>query len=114
MPVASIHIGDIFVVRSGESIPVDGQVASGESGVDESMLTGESLPVEKQAGDEVIGATITKTGSFLFKATKVGRDTGLAQSLRLQEEVQGSHAPTPRMADTTHSHSSPGLRDMAP
>jgi Cu+-exporting ATPase len=99
IPVDDVLVGDIVVVRPGEKIPVDGEVTEGRSAVDESMLTGESLPVEKGPGDEVIGATINHTGSFRFRATKVGRDTALAQIVRLVEEAQGSKAPIQRLAD---------------
>jgi Cu+-exporting ATPase len=91
--------GDLVRVRPGEKIPVDGVVREGRSSVDESMLTGESLPVEKTAGETVFGATINRTGSFVFEATKVGRDTTLAQIVRLVEEAQGSKAPMQRLAD---------------
>jgi Cu+-exporting ATPase len=99
IPVDDVFVGDIVVVRPGEKIPVDGVVVEGRSAVDESMLTGESIPVEKGPGDEVIGATLNRTGSFRFQATKVGRDTALAQIVRLVEEAQGSKAPIQRMAD---------------
>ena len=99
IPVDDVFVGDIVVVRPGEKIPVDGVVVEGRSAVDESMLTGESMPVEKGPGDEVIGATLNRTGSFRFEATKVGRDTALAQIVRLVEEAQGSKAPIQRMAD---------------
>ena len=92
--------GDLVRVRPGEKVPVDGVIIEGRSALDESMLTGESLPVEKGAGDDVIGATLNKTGSFVFRATKVGRDTTLAQIVRLVEEAQGSKAPMQRLADT--------------
>ncbi len=94
-----VRINDIVVVKPGEKIPVDGKVISGNSSIDESMLTGESLPVEKSAGDEVIGATINKNGNFTFKATKVGKDTALAGIIKIVEEAQGSKAPIQRMAD---------------
>ncbi len=96
--------GDIVVVRPGEKIPVDGMVREGHSSVDESMVTGESLPVEKRAGDKVIGATINKTGTFQFEATRVGRDTVLAQIIRLVQEAQGSKPPIARMADVIASY----------
>jgi len=99
IPVDEVFVGDVIVVRPGEKIPVDGVVLEGRSAVDESMLTGESIPVEKGPGDEVIGATLNRTGSFRFRATKVGRDTALAQIVRLVEEAQGSKAPIQRLAD---------------
>ena len=99
IPVDEVFVGDVIIVRPGEKIPVDGVVLEGRSAVDESMLTGESIPVEKGPGDEVIGATMNRTGSFRFRATKVGRDTALAQIVRLVEEAQGSKAPIQRLAD---------------
>jgi Cu+-exporting ATPase len=99
IPVEEVRIGDVVVVRPGEKIPVDGVIIEGASAIDESMLTGESMPVEKSTGDEVIGATINKTGSFKFEAKKVGRDTVLAQIIKLVEEAQGSKAPIQRLAD---------------
>ncbi|MBU2559623.1 heavy metal translocating P-type ATPase [archaeon] len=99
IPVEEVQIGDIVVVKPGEKIPVDGTVKEGHSSVDESMLTGESIPVEKNEGDEVFGATINKTGSFKFIATKVGKDTTLAQIIKLVEDAQGSKAPIQRLAD---------------
>src|ERR1044071_9729175 len=97
--VEEVVPGDVIVVRPGEKIPVDGVVEDGASAVDESMLTGESLPVEKTRGDEVFGATLNKTGSFRFKATKVGKDTALQQIVKLVAEAQGSKAPIARTAD---------------
>jgi len=97
--VEEVRIGDLVVVRPGEKVPVDGVVREGASAVNESMLTGESIPVEKRAGDPVIGATLNKTGTFRFEATKVGKDTVLAQIIKLVEEAQGSKAPIQRMAD---------------
>jgi P-type Cu+ transporter len=94
-----VAVGDLVRVRPGEKVPVDGVIVEGRSALDESMLTGESLPVDKSAGDEVIGATLNKTGSFVFRATKVGADTALAQIVRLVEEAQGSKAPIQRLAD---------------
>jgi Cu+-exporting ATPase len=99
VPVEQVVAGDLVVVRPGEKVPVDGLVVEGRSSVDESMLTGESIPVEKNAGDPVIGATMNKLGSLTFRATKVGRDTALAQIVRLVEEAQGSKAPVQRFAD---------------
>ena len=97
--VEAVRIGELVIVRPGEKIPVDGVVREGASAVDESMLTGESLPVEKRPGDQVVGATLNKTGMFKFEATKVGKDTVLAQIIRLVEEAQGSKAPIQRVAD---------------
>jgi len=99
IPVEEVRQGDWVVVRPGEKIPVDGIVREGLSAVDESMLTGESIPVEKHSGDRVMGATINKTGSFKFEATKVGKETVLAQIIKLVEEAQGSKAPIQRLAD---------------
>src|SRR5215208_430613 len=99
VPVESVEIGDVVVVRPGGKIPVDGRVVSGESAVDESMITGESIPVTKRESDEVIGATINASGSFRFRATKVGEDTALYQIMRMVEEAQGSKAPIQRLAD---------------
>jgi Cu+-exporting ATPase len=100
IPVEQVVAGDLVRVRPGEKIPVDGLVREGQSSVDESMLTGESMPVEKSPGETVFGATINRTGSFVFEATKVGRDTTLAQIVRLVEEAQGSKAPMQRLADS--------------
>lgn len=99
IPVEDVIIGDIVVVRPGERIPVDGEVTEGRSAVDESMLTGESIPVEKNPGDTVVGATMNKTGSFKLRAVKVGKDTVLSQIIRMVEEAQGSKAPIQRLAD---------------
>lgn len=99
VPVEEVVVGDIVVVRPGEKIPVDGIVVEGSSAVDESMITGESIPVEKGAGDTVIGATINRTGSFRFRATKVGADTALAQIIKLVEAAQTTKAPIQRIAD---------------
>jgi Cu+-exporting ATPase len=99
IPVEDVAVGDIVVVRPGEKIPVDGIVVDGHSAVDESMLTGESLPVDKKPGDEVIGATLNKQGLLKFEATKVGAETALAQIIRLVQEAQGSKAPIQRLAD---------------
>ncbi len=99
IPVDEVNVGDIVLVRPGEKIAVDGVVVEGRSSVDESMLTGESLPVEKSPGAPVIGATINKLGSFKFEATKIGKETALAQIIRLVEEAQGSKAPIQKLAD---------------
>ncbi|MGD0337272.1 MAG: heavy metal translocating P-type ATPase [Bacteroidota bacterium] len=99
IPVENVNIEDIVIVRPGEKIPVDGEIIEGYSSVDESMITGESLPVEKTVGSTVIGATINKTGSFKFKAMKIGKDTMLAHIVKLVEEAQGSKAPIQRLAD---------------
>jgi Cu+-exporting ATPase len=99
VPVEDVEVGDVVVVRPGEKVPVDGRVLSGESAVDESMITGESTPVTKREGDEVIGATANGSGSFRFTATKVGEDTALYQIMRMVEEAQGSKAPIQRLAD---------------
>jgi len=99
IPTDQVVVGDVVIVRPGEKIPVDGIVVSGRSTVDESMLTGESLPVDKQVGDTLIGATLNKQGLLKFEATKVGRETALAQIIRLVEEAQGSKAPIQALAD---------------
>ncbi len=113
IPVESVLVGDLVRVRPGEKVPVDGVVTEGQSALDESMLTGESLPVEKGPGDGVIGATLNKTGSFVFKATKVGKDTTLAQIVRLVEEAQGSKAPMQRLADTIAGYFVPAILILA-
>jgi Cu+-exporting ATPase len=99
IPVEEVVEGDIVRVRPGEKIPVDGIVLEGHSAVDESMITGESIPVDKSEGDEVIGATLNKNGTLTFRATKVGKDTALSQIIRIVEEAQGSKAPVQRLAD---------------
>ncbi|MDD1415746.1 heavy metal translocating P-type ATPase [Dolichospermum sp. ST_con] len=99
IPIQEVRVNDLILVRPGEKIPVDGEVIDGNSTVDEAMVTGESVAVKKQPGDEVIGATINKTGSFKFKATRVGKDTFLAQIVKLVQEAQGSKAPIQRLAD---------------
>jgi Cu+-exporting ATPase len=99
LPVEEVVPGDVVVVRPGEKVPVDGVVTEGASAVDESMLTGESLPVEKAPGDEVFGATLNRTGAFRFRATKVGKDTALQQIVKLVQDAQGSRAPIARLAD---------------
>ncbi len=97
--VEDVQVGDLILVRPGERVPVDGIIRQGSPSIDESMVTGESLPVEKKEGDEVVGATINKTGSFQFEATRIGKDTTLARIVRLVEEAQGSKAPIQRLAD---------------
>jgi len=99
IPADDVMVGDIVIVRPGETIPVDGVVLEGRSAVDESMLTGESLPVEKRPGDQVIGATLNRLGLIRFEAVKVGKETALAQIIRLVEEAQGSKAPIQKLAD---------------
>jgi Cu+-exporting ATPase len=113
IPIEEVEIGDIIVVRPGEKIPVDGIVKEGYSFVDESMISGESIPVEKKVGDEVIGATINKTGSFKFQATKVGRDTMLAQIINMVQEAQGSKPPIARLADKIASIFVPTVMGIA-
>ncbi|MEW5996368.1 MAG: heavy metal translocating P-type ATPase [Candidatus Micrarchaeota archaeon] len=109
IPIEDVAIGDIVVIRPGEKIPVDGVVVEGESYVDEAMITGEPIPVGKRKGDEVIGATINKTGSFRMRAEKVGKDTMLAQIIKLVEEAQGSKAPIQRLADLVSAYFVPAV-----
>ena len=99
IPIEDVVVGDVIVVRPGEKVPVDGRVVGGESAVDEAMISGEPIPVGKGVGDEVIGATINKSGSFRMEATKVGKDTALAQIIRMVEEAQDIKAPIQRLAD---------------
>ncbi len=113
LPLEQVQVGDILRVRPGDKVPVDGIVVTGRSSVDESMLTGESLPVEKEPGAPVIGATLNKTGSFTFRATRVGRDTALAQIVRLVEDAQGSKAPIQRLADAISSYFVPIVLGLA-
>ncbi|HZO32337.1 MAG TPA: heavy metal translocating P-type ATPase [Chloroflexota bacterium] len=113
VPVETVQVGDLVRVRPGEKVPVDGVVVEGRSALDESLLTGESLPVEKALGDEVIGATLNKTGSFVFRASKVGADTALAQIVRLVEDAQGSKAPMQRLADTISGYFVPVVLVLA-
>ncbi|MDP9365534.1 MAG: heavy metal translocating P-type ATPase, partial [Chloroflexota bacterium] len=113
VPIERVAVGDLVRVRPGEKVPVDGVVAEGRSALDESMLTGEGLPVEKGPGDAVIGATMNTTGSVLVRATKVGQDTTLAQIVRLVEEAQGSKAPMQKLADTISGYFVPAVLVLA-
>ncbi|MEN2773637.1 heavy metal translocating P-type ATPase [Acetivibrio clariflavus] len=113
IPVEDVEVGDIVVVRPGEKIPVDGKIIEGSSAVDESMLTGESLPVEKKEGDLVIGATINKYGTFKFEATKVGKDMALSQIIKMVEEAQGSKAPIQKIADQVSGIFVPSVMGIA-
>jgi len=109
IPVEDVQVGDIVVVRPGEKIPVDGEVFEGYSAVDEKVITGESIPVEKKVGDEVVGATMNKTGMLKFRTTKVGADTVLAQIIKMVEEALGSKAPIQRLADVAASYFVPAV-----
>jgi P-type Cu+ transporter len=111
--VDDVQVGDLVLVRPGERIPVDGVVRQGYSSIDESMITGESIPVDKKVGDTVIGGTINKMGSFQFEATRVGKDTTLARIIRLVEEAQGSKAPIQRLADVISSYFVPAVIGIA-
>ncbi len=113
IPIEDVVRGDLVLVRPGEKIPVDGIVRDGRSAVDESMVTGESIPVTKESGEEVIGGTLNTTGSFRFEATRVGRDTVLAQIVRLVQEAQGSKAPIQRLADVVTSYFVPAVLGIA-
>ena len=113
IPLIEVVVDDVVVVRPGERIPVDGELVDGSSAVDESMLTGESMPVEKTIGSPVYGATINKTGSFRFRTIKVGRDTTLSQIIRLVEEAQGSKAAIQRLADVVSSYFVPAVIAIA-
>lgn len=113
VPIEAVLVGDIIVVRPGEKVPVDGIIIEGTSTLDESMLTGESIPVDKKAGDEVVGATMNKFGAFKFQATKVGKDTALAQIVRIVEEAQGSKAPIQRFADVVSGYFVPAVVSLA-
>jgi Cu+-exporting ATPase len=113
LPVEEVVVEDIVVVRPGEKIPVDGEVIEGSSAVDESMITGESIPVEKRVADEVIGATLNKTGTFKFRATKVGKDTALASIIRMVKDAQGSKAPIQRVVDRVSGYFVPTVMILA-
>ncbi len=113
IPVEMVQVDDIVIVRPGEKVPVDGVIVEGSSALDESMVTGESMPVEKKAGDPVIGATLNKTGAFQFRATKVGKDTVLSQIIKMVEEAQGSKAPIQRLVDKVTSYFVPTVITIA-
>ncbi len=113
IPIAEVVVGDIVIMRPGERIPVDGDIVNGYSTIDESMLTGESLPVEKSMGDKVFGGTVNKAGSFKLKALRIGKETALAQIIRLVEEAQGSKAPIQRLADKVASIFVPSVISIA-
>ena len=113
IPIAQVQRGDTVIVRPGEKIPVDGRVLDGHSAVDESMITGESMPVEKSVGDAVIGATLNKQGLLKFEATKVGKETALAQIIRLVEQAQGSRAPIQRVVDLVSGYFVPAVIGLA-
>ena len=113
IPIEQVVVGDLIRVRPGETVPVDGIITTGSSSLDESMITGESLPVEKRADDEVIGATINGTGSFIFRTTRVGKETVLAQIVKLVEQAQGTKAPLQRMADTVSGYFVPAVLALA-
>ncbi|MEW5964575.1 MAG: heavy metal translocating P-type ATPase [Pseudomonadota bacterium] len=113
LPVEEVVVGDVLVVKPGDKIAVDGEVIEGASAVDESMITGESMPIEKHPGDEVIGATLNKTGSFRFRATKVGKDTALASIIRMVRDAQGSKAPIQRVVDTVSGYFVPAVMILA-
>jgi Cu+-exporting ATPase len=113
IPVEEVLVDDVVVVRPGEKIPVDGRVIAGASAIDESMITGESMPIEKQIGDEVIGGTLNKTGSFRFTATKVGKDTALATIIRMVKDAQGSKAPIQRLVDAVSGYFVPAVMILA-
>ncbi|MCX6745825.1 MAG: heavy metal translocating P-type ATPase [Candidatus Parcubacteria bacterium] len=113
IPIEEVKVGDLIIVKPGEKIPVDGEIMEGESAIDESMITGESLPVDKKIGDKVIGATINKMGSFTFKVEKVGKQTALAQIIKLVEDAQGSKAPIQRLADIISGYFVPTVISIA-
>ena len=112
-PIEEVEVGDVIIVKPGEKMPVDGEVVEGTTSVDESMLTGESIPVEKNAGDNIIGASINKNGTIKYKATKVGKDTALSQIIKLVEDAQGSKAPIAKMADVISGYFVPVVIGIA-
>ncbi len=113
IPIEQVQLGDLIRVRPGEKVPVDGVITEGTSSIDESMVTGESIPVEKIKGDTVIGSTLNKTGSFIFKATRVGSDTMLSQIVHMVSEAQSSRAPLQRLADRVSSYFVPAVLILA-
>ena len=113
IPIDEVEVGDVVVVKPGEKMPVDGEVVEGLTSVDESMLTGESMPVEKNIGDKIIGASINKNGSIKYKTTKVGKDTALAQIIKLVEDAQGSKAPIAKLADIISGYFVPVVMGIA-
>ncbi len=113
IPIEEARLGDIIIVRPGEKIPVDGEIVDGYSQIDESMVTGESMPISKRTGDKVIGATINQTGSFKFKTTKIGKDTLLSQIIKMVEQAQGSKAPIQRLADIISGYFVPAVIGIA-
>ena len=113
IPIDEVIVGDIVIVKPGEKLPVDGEVIEGATAVDEAMITGESIPVEKTVGSKVIGASINKTGFIKYKATKVGKDTALSQIIKLVEDAQGSKAPIAKMADIIASYFVPIVIGLA-
>ncbi len=113
IPIDEVEVGDIILVKPGEKMPVDGEVVEGMTSVDESMLTGESIPVEKNIGDKIIGASINKNGTIKYKATKVGKDTALAQIIKLVEDAQGSKAPIAKLADVISGYFVPIVITLA-
>lgn len=113
VPIDEVIVGDTVLVRPGEKIPVDGIILEGDSAIDESIVTGESVPVDKKAGDQVIGASVNKTGAFTFRATKVGRDTALAQIVRMVEQAQSSRPPIGRLVDVISSYFVPAVMIIA-
>lgn len=113
VPIEDVMVNDVVVVKAGEKLPVDGEVISGSTSIDESMLTGESMPVEKTVGSKVIGASINKTGFIKYRATKVGKDTALAQIVKLVEEAQGSKAPIAKLADVISAYFVPAVIGLA-
>src|SRR3989338_5993647 len=113
IPITDVTVGDVIIVQPGERIPVDGKIIEGESEIDESMITGESMPVHKKVGSAVIGSTINKFGTFTLEATKIGKDTVLSQIIKMVEEAQGSKAPIQRLADLVSSYFVPAVFGIA-